>query len=252
MSTPTLPAAARVALVTGGARGIGAAIVRRLAEDGFAISINYSSSATAADLLAEEINAAGGTAIAVRADISDAAEAESLVAETTKRLAPPLILVNNAGLNTVGSVRKQQPAEWDQVIGVNLSGVFYCTHNVLPAMYEAGYGRIVMLGSPIAERTITPGVAAYSAAKAGVMAFVRTLAKEVASKGITVNSVLPGFVDTDMAHSAGDDGAAMLRAWPAIAPKDIADTVAFLLSDQAGRISGEEIGVWAGGPQPLA
>jgi 3-oxoacyl-[acyl-carrier protein] reductase len=135
------------------------------------------------------------------------------------------------------------------VIGVNLNGPFYCTHYALPAMYEAGYGRVIMLGSPVAERVITPGMAAYSAAKAGVMGFVRTLATEVVDKGITVNSVLPGFVDTEMTRSGGDEGTALMQAWPPIVPEDIAATVSFLVSEEAGRISGEEIGVWAGGPQ---
>ena len=229
----------RVALITGAGRGIGAAIARRLAADGFAVAVNYSSSADTAQQLVGEIVAAGGTATALQADISDAAAAENLVAETTQRLGPPVVLVNNAGYNAVDSVRKQDPAEWDRVVGVNLSGVFYCTHHVLPAMCEAGYGRIIMLGSPLADRTITPGVAAYAAAKAGVAAFVRTLAKEVAGRGITVNTIVPGFVDTEMTHSAGAQGAAMLRAWPPITPADIANTVAFLLSDQAGRISGD-------------
>ncbi|BBZ05667.1 beta-ketoacyl-ACP reductase [Mycolicibacterium chitae] len=249
MSQPELSASPGVALITGAARGIGAAIARRLASDGFAVAINYASSADAAERLVKEIEAAGGSAIALQADISDPAAAANLVAETTTRLGPPLVLVNNAGLNVVGSVRKQEPADWDRVIGVNLNGAYYCTHHALPAMYEAGYGRIVMLGSPIAERTITPGVAAYSAAKAGVMGLVRTLAKEVIDRGITVNSVLPGYVETEMTRSSGDDGAAMVRAWPAIAPEDIAATVAFLVSAPAARISGEEIGVWAGGPR---
>ncbi|MGV0834352.1 SDR family oxidoreductase [Mycolicibacterium thermoresistibile] len=251
MSRTDRPAPDRIALVTGAARGIGATIVRRLVNDGYAVAINYASSAEAADRLVEEITAAGGRATAVQADISDPAAAARLVNETTERLGPPLVLVNNAGLNMVSSVRKQDPADWDRVIGVNLSGAFYCTHYALPAMYEAGYGRVVMLGSPIAERTITPGVAAYSAAKAGVLGLVRTLAKEVVDRGITVNSVLPGFVESDMTRSGGDAGAQMLRGWPPIAPEDIAATVAFLLSDQAGRISGEEIGVWAGGPRPV-
>lgn len=251
MSRSDSPAPARIALITGAARGIGATIARRLAKDGYAVAVNYASSAEAADRLVEEITAAGGNATALQADISDPTAAARLVAETTERLGPPLVLVNNAGLNLVSSVRNQVPTDWDRVIGVNLSGAFYCTHYALPAMYEAGYGRVVMLGSPIAERTITPGVAAYAAAKAGVIGLVRTLAKEVIDRGITVNSVLPGFVESDMTRTGGEAGAQILRGWPPIPPDDIAATVAFLVSDQAGRISGEEIGVWAGGPRPL-
>lgn len=252
MSTSDLRSGKRIALITGGARGIGAAITRRLAGDGFAVAINYASSADAAERLADDISGSGGSAVAIQADISDAAAAGDLVEQTTEQLGPPLVLVNNAGLNILGSVRSQDPTEWDRVIGVNLSGAFYCTHYALRAMYEAGYGRVVMLGSPIAERTITPGVAAYSAAKAGLMGLVRTLATEVADRGITVNSVLPGYVETEMSRAGGAEGAALLRTWPRITPEDIATTVSFLVSDQADRISGEEIGVWAGGPRSVS
>ena len=240
----------RVALVTGAARGIGAAIVRRLAADGFAVAINYATSADAANSLASAINDDGGTAVTLQADVGDADAVAKLVAATTERLGPPLVLVNNAGVNATAAVRRQSPAEWDRMIAVNLSSAFYCAHFALPAMYEAGYGRLVFLGSPAAGRAVAPGLAAYAASKAGLTGFVRTLAKEVASRGITVNSVLPGLVDTELTRGAGSESAAIQRAWPTIAAEDIAATVSFLVSDQAARISGEELGVWAGGPLP--
>jgi len=254
VSQPSTPPAdpdhPRVALVTGAARGIGATIARRLAADGFTVAINYATSADAAELLAKEINAAGGTAAALQADVGDAAAVANLVTETTERFGPPLVLVNNAGVNMTAAVRKQDPADWDRMIAVNLSSAFYCTHYALPAMYAAGYGRIVLLGSPAAGRAVAPGLAAYAAAKAGLTGFLRTLAKEVAHKGITVNSVLPGLVDTELTRTAGRDSATIQRSWPPIAAEDVAATVSFLVSEEAGRVSGEEIGVWAGGPLP--
>lgn len=128
----------RVAVVTGGGRGIGAAISRRLAADGFAVAVNYSSSAADAQDVVDKIVAGGGRAAAIRADVSDSAQAEELIAATTAELGAPTVLVNNAGMNLAGAARKQSPTDWDRVIGVNLSGAFYCTHAALPAMYDSG------------------------------------------------------------------------------------------------------------------
>ncbi|MFI6313918.1 SDR family oxidoreductase [Nocardia fusca] len=239
----------RVAVVTGGGRGIGAAISRRLAADGFAVAVNYSSSAKHAEHVAGDIISSGGRAAALRADISDAEQATALIAATTAELGAPTVLVNNAGMNLAGSARKQSPRDWDRVIGVNLSGAFYCTHAALPGMYESGWGRVVFVSSPSGGRKPAPGMSAYAAAKAGLIGMTRTLALEVARRGITVNAVMPGFVDTDIIASGGPDAANTLAAgWPRIPAESIAATVSFLVSEQGRHVSGEEVGVWLGGP----
>ncbi|WP_328395891.1 SDR family oxidoreductase [Nocardia sp. NBC_00416] len=249
ITPPDRAARRRVAVVTGGGRGIGAAISRRLAADGFAVAVNYSSSARDAQQLAEEINATGGRATAIRADVADAAQATELITATTAALGAPTVLVNNAGMNLAGSARKQSPRDWDRVIGVNLSGAFYCTHAALPEMYEIGWGRIVFVSSPSGGRRPAPGMSAYAAAKAGLVGMTRTMALEVARRGITVNTVMPGFVDTDIIASGGPGAARDLAAsWPRIPAESVAATVAFLVSEEGGHISGEEVGVWLGGP----
>ncbi|WP_109529526.1 MULTISPECIES: SDR family oxidoreductase [Nocardia] len=239
----------KVAVVTGGGRGIGAAISRRLARDGFAVAVNYSSSETDAKQVVDRIIDGGGRAIAIRADISDAAQAEELIATTTSTLGAPAVLVNNAGMNLAGAARKQSPRDWDRVIGVNLSGAFYCAHAALPAMYENGWGRVVFLSSPTGGRRPSAGMSAYSAAKAGLVAMTRTMALEVARRGITVNAVMPGFVETDIIASGGAGAVEALAAhWPRIPADSIAATVSFLVGAEGAHVSGEEVGVWLGGP----
>ncbi|MFW0785236.1 SDR family NAD(P)-dependent oxidoreductase [Gordonia sp. CPCC 206044] len=238
-----------VAVVTGGGRGIGAAISRRLAADGFAVAVNYSSSAADAQAVADKIVADGGRAVALRADVSDASQAEKLIATATDEFGAPTVLVNNAGMNLAGSARKQSPSDWDRVIGVNLSGAFYCTHAALPGMYETGWGRVVFVSSPSGGRRPSPGMNAYAAAKAGLVGMTRSMALEVARRGITVNTVMPGFVETDIISSGGDAAVENLAAhWPRIPAESIADTISFLVSENGRHVSGEEVGVWLGGP----
>jgi 3-oxoacyl-[acyl-carrier protein] reductase len=240
--------AQRVALVTGGGRGIGAAISQRLAADGFAVAVNYSRSADGAEQVVKAIEAAGGRAAAIGADISVAADAAGLVAATTELLGAPTVLVNNAGFNVNASARSLGPDAWDRVIGVNLNGAYYCTHAALPGMYEAGWGRVIFLGSPAAGREIAPTMSAYAAAKAGLVAMSQVLAKEVARRGITANTVIPGFVDTDMVRDAHDGTTDAMSHWPEIPADAIADAISFLASDRAAYVSGEELGTWLGGP----
>ena len=165
-----------MAVVTGGSRGIGAAISRRLAADGFAVAVNYSSSAPQAHEVVDSIVYRGGRATAIKADVSDAAAAAELISEATRSLGPPVVLVNNAGTNVTRSVRSMSPSDWDRVIAVNLSGAFYCTHAALPAMYDSGWGRVIFVSSPAAERRPSPGVGAYAAAKAGMEGLMRAVA----------------------------------------------------------------------------
>jgi 3-oxoacyl-[acyl-carrier protein] reductase len=241
--------AQQVAVVTGGGRGIGAAVSRRLAADGLAVVVNYSRSSGQAQAVVRQIQAAGGQALAVRADISRPAQAEQLISTAAERLGPPTVLVNNAGVNDNASARSLGPARWNHVIGVNLNGAYYCTHAALPAMYQAGWGRIIYLGSPSAARSITPTMTAYAAAKAGLAAMAAVLATEVARRGITVNTVIPGYVDTDMVRSAAPRTTDIMTAtWPQIPADAVAAAVSFLVSDQAAYISGEQLGVWHGGP----
>ena len=243
---------ARVAVVTGGGRGIGAAICRRLAADGFAVAVNYSQSKLGAEAVAESITADGGRAVTIQADVSSSEEAAELIRQAQQLLGTPTVLVNNAGLNVSGSARKLTPAQWDRVIGVNLSGAFYCTHAALPGMYEAGWGRVVLFGSPAGGRGLMPAMASYAAAKAGLVAFAGSMAKEVARRGITVNTVVPGFVETDMTRAEGEQAMSTMRAgWPSIPAQGVASVVSFLVSDEAAYVSGEEIGAWLGGPVHL-
>lgn len=239
----------KVALVTGGGRGIGSAISRKLAADGLAIAVNYSRSSDGADAVVKEIEADGGRAVAIQADIGVADEAAALVARTTELLGAPTVLVNNAGINNNASARTQSPEEWDRVVNVNLHGPFYCTHAALPGMYEAGWGRIIFFGSPSGGRHIAPTMTAYAASKAGLVAMAQVLAKEVGRRGITANTIVPGFVDTDMVREVSDGASEqMARTWPTIPAEAIADAVSFLASDRAAYVSGEELGVWLGGP----
>ncbi|MGA4790705.1 SDR family oxidoreductase [Nocardia sp. AB354] len=241
--------ATRVAVVTGGGRGIGAAIARRLAADGMAVVVNYSASDEPARQVVGEIADAGGRAAAIRADVSDADRATDLIEQATAEFGAPTVLINNAGMNLFGSARQLSPQHWDRVIGVNLSGAFYCTHAALPAMYEKGWGRVVFVSSPSGGRRPSPGMSAYAAAKAGLAGMTRVMAQELARRGVTVNAVMPGFVETDIIDSGGTDAARTLaRHWPRIPAESIADTVSFLVSDAGRHVSGEEIGVWLGGP----
>jgi 3-oxoacyl-[acyl-carrier protein] reductase len=241
-----------VALVTGGGRGIGAAICRRLARAGHPVVVNYASNGGAARSVVDEIKSGGGAAVAIAADVADPSRVDELFAEAARLLGPPTILVNNAGVSTAASALRLTPEQWDHTIAVNLSGAFYCTHAALPAMVERRWGRVIFLGSPGGGRTISAGMSAYAAAKAGVAAMAKAIALETARRGITVNTVVPGFVETDMTRSNGDEVMARMEAtWPKIPADAVASVVAFLVSAEADHVSGEDIAVWLGGPSPI-
>lgn len=198
------PLDGQIALVTGSSRGIGRATALELAQQGAAIGINYVSDQAAADAVAEEITSAGGRATVVQADVSDADEAHRLVDQVAQTLGGLNILVNNAGINRDRSVRRMSNDEWQAVIDTDLSGVFYCTHQALQTMTEAGGGHIVCISSVVAQSG-NYGQANYAAAKAGVIAFAKSLALEVAQFDIRVNVVAPGFILTDMAEALPDE-----------------------------------------------
>ncbi|WP_028656259.1 3-oxoacyl-ACP reductase FabG [Nocardioides sp. J54] len=250
-----MPTTARVAIVTGGARGIGAAIARRLSHDGHAVAV-LDLDATAAQPLVDEISGTGGKALAVGADVTDEAAVAAAVAQVTADLGAPTVLVNNAGILRDNLLFKMTLDDWDQVMSVHLRGAFLATRAVQGHMVEAGFGRIVNLSSTSALGN--RGQSNYSAAKAGLQGFTRTLAIELGRYGVTANAVAPGFIETDMTRATaarmGLDFEELSRTVVAgipVAragrPEDVAAAVGYLASEEAGFVSGQVLYV-AGGP----
>ncbi|MGL5921632.1 3-oxoacyl-ACP reductase family protein, partial [Chroococcidiopsis sp.] len=187
----------QVAIVTGASRGIGRAIALSLAAEGANVVVNYASSSSAAKEVVEEIEAAGGSAIAIPADVSDAAQVDTLVNAVVDKWKRIDVLVNNAGITRDTLLLRMKPEDWQAVIDLNLTGVFLCTKAVSKIMLKQRSGRIINIAS-VAGQMGNPGQANYSAAKAGAIGFTKTVAKELASRGIIVNAVAPGFITTDM------------------------------------------------------
>lgn len=243
----------RVALVTGGAAGMGRAISMRLARDGRAVGI-LDVDGDGANAVAGEIVAAGGKAVAIRADISSRAEVERTVALVRAQLGPVTILVNNAAVEDFCPFPEIEEEVWDRLMAVNLKGNYYLVQAVLPDMLSAGWGRIVNL-SAIGAQTGAPNMVHYTATKGGVIAMTRSLAVELGAKGITVNSVSPGFIDTPMSRRAIDGGLFPVPYQDIVAsypiprlgqPEEIAAACAFFASDDAGYITGQLLGVNGG------
>lgn len=194
----------QVAVVTGASRGIGRACAIELAKHGAKVVVNYTSSEDAANSCKAEIEAAGGEAIVVQADVSNPEDARRLIATAEEQLGKVDILVNNAGVNRDRTIQRMSDAEWNEVLQTDLSSIFYTTQAALGGMRERNYGRIVNMSSVIGQMG-NIGQANYSAAKAGMIAFTKTAAKELARFGITVNAVCPGFIETDMVSALSDD-----------------------------------------------
>lgn len=238
-----------IALVTGGSRGIGRAIALRLAEDGHAVAVNYASSAAKAEEVVAQIEAAGGTAFAVQADVSDEAAVSGMFASIADALGPVTILVNNAGITDDGLMLRMGADQFDRVIATNLRSAFLCTKAALRGMVKARHGRIISISS-VSGVAGNPGQANYAASKAGLIGFTKSVAKEVGSRGITANVVAPGFIATDMTDALGDEVTG--RAVEQISvgrlglPTEVASLVGYLASDDASYITGQTIVVDGG------
>ena len=227
------PLAGQVALVTGASRGIGAAIAKDLAAAGATVVVNYASSPAAADAVVAEISAAGGKAWAHQANVADEEQVEALVKAVQEREGRLDVLVNNAGITRDGLLMRMKSADWQSVIDLNLTGVFLCTRAVSRGMLKARSGRIINITSVVGLMG-NPGQANYSAAKAGVIGLTRSSAAEFASRGVTVNAVAPGFIESDM--TAELDKEPILAAIPLGRmgqPSEGASAVRFLAADPA-------------------
>lgn len=233
------------ALVTGGSRGIGAAVARALAAEGWAVGVNYRSGADAAASVVDAIEAAGGRALAVPGDVAEPSAADALLGAVEKRFGPVLVLVNNAGVREDGLAVQIDDEAWDRVLDTNLSGAFRLTRRALRPMIKARFGRIVNVASVVGPRA-SPGQANYAASKAGVIGMTRTVAAEVARRGVTVNAVAPGLVDTDMTKDLSSDILDSVPARRAGTPEEVAACVRFLASEEAAYVTGATLAVDGG------
>jgi len=229
---------------------MGLAVALKLASLGANLAINDVDSSRA-DTAVKEVASAGGQAISVITDITCKADVTAMVGKVVEAFGSLHILINNAGILYPTSVAEMPEEEWDRVIKVNLKGTFLCAQAVLPAMKEAGWGRIVNFSSTAGKNVSTVGGAHYTASKAGVLGFTRHLAKEVAPDGITVNAVCPGLIDTEMVRATIDDARTQAYAagFPISRlgqPQEVADLVAFLASDQASYITGASLDINGG------
>jgi acetoacetyl-CoA reductase len=223
-----------VVVVTGASRGLGRAIAEEVGSGGAKVVVNYSRSKEPAEELVNQISENGGEATAVRADVSDPKQAQSLIDRTIEEFNRIDVLVNNAGINVDRTLRKLSVEDWDKVIQVDLNSAFYTVHAALPHMMEQGGGKIINMSSFVGEAG-NVGQANYSAAKAGLLGFTKTAAKELARYGITVNSICPGFIETDMVSSIPEDQREKLLKTVPLGrfgqPEEIARAVRFLIED---------------------
>jgi 3-oxoacyl-[acyl-carrier protein] reductase len=237
----------KTALVTGGSRGIGAAIARRLAADGANVAITYAKDADAAASVVGSIGRAGGKAIAIRADSVDADAVKSAIAETVATFGGLDVLVNNAGTAIPKKFEETTLEELDRVIAVNIRGTFLVTQSALRQMNDGG--RIIMIGSCVGERMMTPGLVAYAATKGAIKMFAQGLARELGARRITVNNIQPGPIDTELNPAAGD-WAALQKALTALerygTVDDVAALVAFVAGPEASYITGASLTVDGG------
>ena len=225
------------ALVTGGSRGIGAAIAKTLAREGWPVGVNYRSDSAAAEAVVKEITDAGGRAKALQGDIADPDTADALFKALEEEFGPVLVLVNNAGVRADGLSPQIDDEDWAKVIDTNLSAAFRLTRRALRPMIRARYGRVVNIASIVGQRA-NPGQANYAASKAGLIAMTKTVAAEVARRGVTVNAVAPGLIETDMTEGIAENLLEHVPARRPGTPEDVAECVRFLASDGAGYVTG--------------
>lgn len=239
----------RVALVTGAGRGIGRAIALELAKNGCSVAVNYSNSEGPANEVAAEIRAMGCEAVAVKANVGDAAEVKEMFKTVAEQLGAVNILVCNAGITRDNLLMRMKEAEWSDVIDTDLNSLFYCAKEAVCPMLKGRWGRIIAVTSVNALRG-SAGQCNYAAAKAGMIGFIKSLAREVAAKGITANAIAPGFIDTDMTSVLSDElKEKFVESIPAGrvgTPQDVAGAAAFLASENASYIQGQVIAVDGG------
>ncbi|HEY7564184.1 MAG TPA: 3-oxoacyl-[acyl-carrier-protein] reductase [Acidimicrobiia bacterium] len=239
----------RVALVTGASRGIGRAIAQTLAAAGRQVAVNYATREDAAREVVEKIQADGGRAIAVGGDVSDQDSVERIFAKVKDELGPVEILVNNAGIKRDNLLLRMSADDFDQVLRVNLRSAFLCTRAAVRGMLRSRWGRIISVSS-VAGLVGNAGQANYAASKAGLIGFSKSVAREVGSRGITVNVIAPGFVETEMTEDLAEPARRALKASISIErfglPEEIAAAVVFLASEEASYLTGQVIAVDGG------
>lgn len=244
-TTPTKP----VALVTGGSRGIGAAICKRLAADGFHVVVNYAASEAKAREVVEAIKATGGSASTLGFDVSNSADVDTKIDQIAKEFGPIYALVNNAGITIDGLLMRMKDEDLDKTLNVDLKGAIFCTRAVTRQMMRARQGSIIQISSVIGEMG-NAGQAAYSAAKAGLIGFSKSVAKELGSRGIRCNVITPGFIETDMTQAlTQEQKEAILRTIPLGflgSVEDVSSVVSFLAAPASRYVTGQVIGVNGG------
>jgi 3-oxoacyl-[acyl-carrier protein] reductase len=239
----------QIALVTGGSRGIGRAVVKAFAAEGARVAVVYRGSKEAADQLVQEVAQAGGTAKAYQCDVADAASVKACVEQVQKDLGPVNILVNNAGVIADGLFVRMEAEDWDKVMKTNLGGVFNFCHELAFPMMQKRAGRIINVSS-VAATHVNPGQANYAASKGAVNSFTRALAVELAGRGVTVNAIAPGFIETDMSAAVRNKAGDLIKKFIPMkrigTPEDVAKVALFLAGPDSGYVTGQVLTVDGG------